>query len=458
MATRAATRGLLKPRLVGLRSVVECMRRRYERGRATASSRGPLRAPPRRGGHILLREEAVGRHVEYVRPVRRPLQLARRYGLDLLIVAGAVESVLEVAVRDDALRAPRTTPWLAAPAVALVVLTLLGRRRFRFAAAASLWLLAAALSFVDGRLVVLPAGVYIAGMAAALLLGNLPDGAQARIGLAVVVSAAAIVVSNDPNREPGDYVFVPLLFAVAWLAGNALRHRGARAEAAEVRAADAERERETLARVAVAEERTRIARELHDIVAHAVSVMVLQAGAVRHTLPEALAAQTDALRGVEQTGRTALAEMRHLLGAMRDEGDGLELGPQPGLGSLDALLRDVRRAGLGVRLHVEGEASPLPRALDLSAYRIVQEGLTNALKHAGASQADVVVRYAADELAIEVRDNGAGGGGTSKTENGHGLVGVRERVKIYGGDMTAGAAAEGGFVLRTRLPLAGHGA
>jgi hypothetical protein len=122
----------------------------------------------------------VRRSVEYVRPVRRPLELARRYGLDVLVLAGAVESVLEVALRHDALRAPRTTPWLAAPAVALVVLALLGRRRFPFAAPASLWLLAAALSFVDGRLVILPAGVYVAGMAAGVLLGNLPDGAQAR--------------------------------------------------------------------------------------------------------------------------------------------------------------------------------------------------------------------------------------------------------------------------------------
>ena len=156
------------------------------------------------------------------------------------------------------------------------------------------------------------------------------------------------------------------------------------AEAAESRATQAERERDTAARIAVAEERTRIARELHDIVAHAVSVMVLQVGAVRHKLPAALAEDREALKGVEQAGRAALAEMRHLLDAMREDGERAELGPQPGLDRLDALLQDVGRAGLPVRLHVDGDPLELPRGIDISAYRIVQEGLTNALKHAHA--------------------------------------------------------------------------
>jgi signal transduction histidine kinase len=182
--------------------------------------------------------------------------------------------------------------------------------------------------------------------------------------------------------------------------------------------------------------------------------MVLQVGAVRHRLPDALADDADALRNVEQTGRTALGEMRLLLGAMRREGDDLELAPQPGLGSLDALLEEVGRAGLPVSLHVDGEPAQLPRAIDLSAYRIVQEGLTNALKHARASRADVTVRYRPDEVQIEVRDDGQGD--ASANGAGYGLVGVRERVKIYGGEMSAGTASDGGFVLTTRLPLAGE--
>ena len=175
-------------------------------------------------------------------------------------------------------------------------------------------------------------------------------------------------------------LFIPLVFGIAWLAGFALHTRIEQVDAAEARVAQAERERESAARVAVAEERARIARELHDIVAHAVSVMVLQVGAVRHKLPDELDEDSEALRGVEQTGRAALAEMRRLLGAMRSSGDDLELAPQPGLDGLDSLVAEVERAGLPVRAHVEGEQTRLPRAIDLSAYRIVQEGLTNALE------------------------------------------------------------------------------
>jgi signal transduction histidine kinase len=223
---------------------------------------------------------------------------------------------------------------------------------------------------------------------------------------------------------------------------------------AEERATHAEREREATARIAVAEERARIARELHDIVAHAVSVMVLQVGAVRHRLPETLEQEKEALRGVEHAGRTALTEMRRLLGALRHDGDDLELVPQPGLGGLDSLLEEFERAGLPVRLHIDGEPFALPRGIDLSAYRIVQEGLTNALKHARASHANVLVRYGSDDLQVEVCDDGDG----TSTDHGlgHGLIGVRERVTIYGGEMTAGSANAGGFALRTRLPLDGH--
>ncbi|MGZ4318776.1 MAG: sensor histidine kinase, partial [Gaiellaceae bacterium] len=276
-----------------------------------------------------------------------------------------------------------------------------------------------------------------------------------RIGLAIVLGSSAVIVYNDPKHSAGELVFTPILFALGWLVGFALRERAAQAEAAEARASHAERERETAARIAVAEERARIARELHDIVAHAVSVMVLQVGAVRHRLPDDLADDRDALQDVERTGRAALSEMRRLLGAMRSDREDLDLTPQPGLGSLEPLLEEIRRAGLAVELHVEGNPVPLPHAIDLSAYRIVQEGLTNALKHAHASHADVVVRYRHDELQIDVRDDGHG---PSTTDGlGHGLVGIRERVNLYGGQMSAGAANGRGFMLSTRLPLVGAG-
>jgi signal transduction histidine kinase len=293
-------------------------------------------------------------------------------------------------------------------------------------------------------------------MGASLLLGNLRREVEARVGLVIAVGGAAIVVYNSPSHEAASLVLTPVLFGISWLVGYALRERTEQTEAAEERAFRAEREREIAARVAVAEERGRIARELHDVVAHAVSVMVLQVGAVRHRMPESDAESREALKNVEQAGRSALTEMRRLLNAMRHDDEALELLPQPGLQDVETLVAHVRAAGLPVRLEVHGEPVPLPPGLDLSAYRIVQEGLTNSLKHSGASQAEVDVRYGPTDLELEVRDDGTGAVSTDEGL-GHGLVGVRERVKIYGGEMSAGASRSGGYVLRARIPLDGAG-
>jgi signal transduction histidine kinase len=395
--------------------------------------------------------------------------VVREYWFELLIAFLAIAGMLELVVGRDLPGAPTTSLWFSVPAMAVLVLPLLGWRRFPFAAPAAYWLMAAALSFVDGLLIAFVGSLGVVGLAAAFLLGNLRDDRQAGIGLAIVLGCIVVVVSNIPGpQSASDLIFIPLRFVVAWVAGYALRERAEQAEAAEMRATLAERdreaaemratlaerEREAAARIAVAEERARIARELHDIVAHAMSVMVLQVGAVRHKLSHSLEEDRDALARVEQAGRTALAEMRRLLGAMRNDGDAVELGPQPGLDALDALVEDVVHAGLRVRLHVDGEPYPLPRAIDLSAYRIVQEGLTNALKHAHASHANVTVRYRPDELELEVADDGHGPATTNG--HGHGLVGIRERTKIYGGEMSAGAAPAGGFILSARLPVDRH--
>jgi signal transduction histidine kinase len=373
----------------------------------------------------------------------------RGYGLDLLVVIAAVDVAVETALRHDP--SGGLTPWFRTAAIVLVVLLLLARHRFAFAAPAALWLLCAALSFVDGTLVSQPTGVFLAGLAAAMLLGNIGRPVQARLGLAIVLGSAAVVVYNSPDRAAGQFVFIPVLFTTAWIGGFALRERVGQAEAAEARALQAERDRETAARIAVAEERSRIARELHDVVAHAVSVMVLQVGAVRHAMPPS--ADREVLENVEQAGRTALAEMRSLLGALRSDGEPAELAPQPGLDDLEALLAEVRAAGLPVRMRIDGDRRPLPRAIDLAVYRIVQEGLTNALKHAAARQADVALRYGTSEMLVEVRDDGRGP--SANDGLGHGLIGISERVKIYGGDMRARAADGGGYLLTARLPLAG---
>ena len=379
--------------------------------------------------------------------------LARRHALDVLIVLVAAESTVEVALRHEGLR----PMWLAAPTIALVVLALLGRHRLPFAAPAATWLLAVAASFMDGQLVVTPVGAFIAAMIASFLLGNLSDERRARIGLAIVVFGAAIVVYHVPGHPSGELIFIPMLFAVVWCGGLALRERAGHAEAAEERAVRAEQERADAATRAAAEERARIARELHDTIAHAVSVMVLQVGAVRHKLPEAHAEHKSALRDVEQTGRTALTDMRLLLDAMRDAGgQGAELAPQPGLDRLDRLIDDIGRSGLPVRLRVSGERFPLPGGLNISAYRIVQEGLTNVLKHAKATEAVVSLHYAPAELGIDIQDNGQGMALGNGHHPGHGLIGIRERVRLYDGELTTSPNEGGGFLLRVRLPLSGQ--
>ena len=378
-------------------------------------------------------------------------EFARRYAFDALIVVGAIQAAMEIALRQDPRTAAQSSVTFAAPVVALIILTLLARRRFPFGAPTALWLLASAMSFIDVAAVLHSPAAFMAGLIAAFLLGMVRSPAQSRVGLAIAAGSIAIVVYNGADTLLGDVVFASIQVTIAWLAGWGFGLRAAQAEDAEQRAAAAERERESAARVAVAEERARIARELHDIVAHTVSVMVLQVGAVRHRLPATLQADSDALQGVEQTGRTALTEMRRLLGAMRSEGQAAELAPQPGLDSLDSLLTQVERAGLPVTVEHDGERVELPRAVDLSAYRIIQEGLTNVLKHAQARRADVTLTYSPDDVRIQIRDDGRGC--TTTDGLGHGLVGVRERVKIYGGEMSTASGSNGGFVLSARLPL-----
>jgi signal transduction histidine kinase len=237
----------------------------------------------------------------------------------------------------------------------------------------------------------------------------------------------------------------------AWLAGRAMCYRRTREHVLELLTVDLEREREEKARAAVAEERVRIARELHDIVAHAISVIVLQARGGRRSLATDPGETREALDMIEATGSEALAEMRRLLGMLRRDDEEIVLAPQPSLRYVDALAAQVREAGLPVDFSVEGEPTELPPGVDLSAYRIVQEALTNALKHAGPATARVVVRYRENDLELEIADTGLGAGASD--EDGHGLAGMRERVSLYGGKIETGPRDGGGFAVRARLPL-----
>jgi signal transduction histidine kinase len=217
------------------------------------------------------------------------------------------------------------------------------------------------------------------------------------------------------------------------------------------RAALAERERDVASREAVLEERARIARELHDAIAHNVSMMVLQAGAERRLLAADDGSTREVLEGIERSGRSALTEMRRLVGMLRsDRAD--PLAPQPGIQDLPILVTQLREAGLPVDLAVDGSPHGLPVGIELSAYRIVQEALTNVLKHAADSHATVRVRYGADSLELEISDDGRGRSADA-VNGGHGLVGMRERVALYGGQFSAGRRPNGGFAVRVLLPV-----
>lgn len=237
-----------------------------------------------------------------------------------------------------------------------------------------------------------------------------------------------------------------------WLAGSAVRNRQLRADVLEERAQRLERERELSMRVALADERQRIARELHDVVAHSVSVMVVQAGAARTLLTRQPERSLEALLAVEGTGREALSELRRLLGLLTEPDAEPSLAPQPGLDQLNRLVERVGQAGLPVDLRIEGTPRPLPPGLDLTAYRILQEALTNALKYAGGSQTQVRVTFDERELRLEVLDTGDGVA-TNGTGAGRGLLGMQQRVAVYGGQLETGLRPEGGFAVRAFIPI-----
>jgi signal transduction histidine kinase len=269
--------------------------------------------------------------------------------------------------------------------------------------------------------------------------------------LAIAEGALVVVVHNDPRSGVGNFVVASIIFAIVWAIAFGVGRKSLEADEAKERANRAEREREERARVAVAEERARIARELHDVVGHSVSVMTVQASGVRRLLRPDQDREREALLVVERTGREALAEMRRMVGVLRRPEEAPALAPQPSLDHLSRLVEQAREAGLPVELRIEGEATQLPAGVDLTAYRLVQEGLTNVVKHAQATRAEVLVNYGDSYLEVTVKDDGKGVG--NGDGGGQGLVGMRERVSVYGGELDAGPQAGGGYRLRAKLPL-----
>jgi signal transduction histidine kinase len=385
--------------------------------------------------------------------MRRLGVLAKTYAVEVVIVLLVLVGMVDTVLRSVSAGSPNTSLWFALPAMGVLAVVIVARRRFPFAGPAAYWLLAAGIAFVDPILLPSAESFFAVGLATAFLLGNVRDARKAGIGLAVILASTAILVTQIPGHTTAEVYFIPLDFAVCWFAGFVLRESADQTEAAESRATVAEHDREADALRAVIEERTRIARELHDIVGHSVSVMTVQTSGVRRLLRHEQEQEREALLAVERTGREALAEMRRVVGALRDPEGGPALAPQPSLSRIDTLVAHARETGLPVDLEIEGEPVPLPAGVDLTAYRLVQEGLTNTIKHASAKHADVRVRYDGDHVEIEVSDDGRRVDGRPSSTARHGLVGMRERVAIYGGELEAGARAEGGYRLRARLPV-----
>jgi signal transduction histidine kinase len=349
---------------------------------------------------------------------------------------------------------PRGRFVLGCGLVLLHTLPLAARRRFPLAVLATT--VASGVAFV--ALDLAPDILWLALLVAVYSVAAYGDRWVALAGLAVAEAGLAVVQLTPGRTGANTWVGNMAFLAAAWLLGHFVGVRRLYVLRLEERTAELERAREALARRAVTEERLRLARELHDVVAHAMSVIAVQSGVGAHVATTQPKEARRSLAAIEATSRSALEELRRLLGVLRqeDEPQGA-LAPVPGLADLEGLLAEVAKAGLAVKLQVNGTRPPLPAGVDLSAYRIVQEALTNVVKHAGPARAQVTIRYRDHEVTVEVIDDGRGAvtsASDGRVGTGHGLIGMRERVQAFGGDLEVGPRPDGGFRVAARLPLA----
>ena len=366
---------------------------------------------------------------------RRPL-LADA-ALALLVFAVSLQPLF----RDPGCVCPPQPPWAYA-LVAAQCLPLVWRRRWPFTAGVAAGLLTA----LHGLTSVPEPAVAFAGLVAVYSVAAHASRRVALLsgGLAAVVIAVTMVL-DAPRADAQDLTVNSLIFATAWLLGDGVRTRRERAAELEARIVQGEQLRAVEADRALADERARIARELHDVVAHALGAMTVQAAAARRLAEKDTERAGSAFQAVEATGREALTELRRLLGVLRRADAELALAPQPRLAFLNELAQRMAAAGLAVRGDVQGEVPPLPVGVDLTAYRVVQEALGEALRTGGAGLATVHVRHRGGEIEVEVVDDGRN---TDRR-----LLGMRERVRVYGGQLEIAPRREGGHRVRARLPV-----
>ena len=351
--------------------------------------------------------------------------------------------------------------WITVPCGLLMTVPLLWRRRWTVATTVSVY--GAAVVQTAVLRAELPAGFLVSTLVTAFAIGAYLEDRTGFATLGFALAAACTIALLDPTNEGAvSVVVIDLVFVGApWFVGRTVRRMRGQHRALESLTVRLEHEREQNARASVLEERSRIARELHDIIAHSLSVMVVQAGAAGAALDHDPGAARAPIEAIRVTGQQALTEMRRLLGILRTDEPAMTLAPQPGLDNLDALVRQARDAGLDVQLAVEGARQPLPTGLDVAVYRLVQESLTNIRKHARASRATVAINFERAGVEVQVTDDGAaraaaaGGLARHGQTYGHGLIGMRERVALYGGTLDAGPCSEGGWKVRARLPIAG---
>ena len=368
--------------------------------------------------------------------------LLARHWIDALIV------VLALLAQAEAWTDPAEVPRLVTvPAALLWTLPLLLRRRHPLFGAGVVFVTLGLESSLPGQVVTSSQVNPFALLTAFAVAGTHCNQRRALAGGAIGFASVALIVLNEvPESQAAVPIF--LFGAGAWAVARTVVESERKAEETEQRARRLEREHAT----AVLDERARIARELHDVVAHSISVMTVQAGAARLLLDEDPPRARQPLLSVEQTGRQALAEMRRLLGVLRGADDGAALAPQPGLDQLDALVEQMRSAGLLVKVTVDGESRPLGAGIDLTAYRVIQEALTNVLRHAGNARAHVHLRYEPEALELDIINSGQ----TRRNGHaGHGLIGMRQRIELYGGEFAAGPLPAGGYAVHARLPLTG---